>query len=256
MIRTLVGLVAALAGAAPALPVLAQDGEDVDPAWAAEMEASWLEACTEKGPETLHLWARREAGPGARVSVVPHDGRDPLLHPACLAELAVSPDGAGEVLDDGRTVLISRDAAIGSVITVSARVGDDRLTHEIRVLPPDPRPLDGRWTQVEALCPGRSLEHIPLRELEIRDGWFGATFHPLESYRDFSGDAVWAPESSTLEFRVTSQNARWEMRGGPGTAYLTPDDRLVLDGFMFGHILFGHALESDCRYVFRRMAGE
>lgn len=101
MIRTLVGLVAALAGAAPALSVLAQDGEDVDPAWAAEMEASWLEACTEKGPETLHLWARREAGPGARVSVVPHDGRDPLLHPACLAELAVSPDGAGEVLDDG-----------------------------------------------------------------------------------------------------------------------------------------------------------
>ena len=231
----------------------AQQADEVDPAWAAEVAESWLENCTLAGPDTLHLWSRQDAAPGARLVIVPHNGAEPLLHPVCLAELAVSPQNAGSVLPDGRTIVIAPHAQPGTVITVSALVGDDRLTREIRVIAPDTRSLDGRWTQVDAACAGRSLNHVPLRELEIRDGWFGATFQPFESYRDFAGDVVWTPDTMTLELVVTARNARWEMDGGPGTAYLTADDQLVLDGFMFGHTLIGRALESDCRYTFERL---
>lgn len=255
MIRNLIGLVAALAGAVPAVSAQAQTDEEIDPAWAAEVAEDWLENCTEAGPDTLHLWTWNAAGPGAAFVVVPHDDYDPLLHPICLTELAVSPAEAGSVMADGKTILVSRDAVPGTVMTVSARVGDDVLSHEVMILAPDLTPLDGQWRQVDDDCPGRgrSLNHVPLRELVIRDGRFRATFQPFESYVDFWGDAVRNPESMTLQFVVTGQNARWDMRGGPGSAHLTPEGRLVLDGFMFGHLLYRDVMQSDCRYTFERV---
>ena len=257
VIRSLIGLVAVLAGAAPALSAQAQTDEDMDPAWAAEVAESWLASCTESGPDTLHLWTPEAVGPGAEIVVVPHEDREPLLHPICLAELAVSPADAASVMADGKTLVVSRNAVPGTVMTVSARVGDDVLSREIRILAPDPRPLDGQWTQVDGVCPGRGrgLDHVPLRELVIQDGRFRATFQPFESYVDFWGDAVWTPQTMTLELVATGQNARWDMRGGPGAAYLTPEGRLVLDGFMFGHLSYLDVLESDCRYTFERLPG-
>lgn len=257
MIRRFIGLLAVLAVAAPALSAQAQTDEEIDPAWAAEVAEGWLENCTEAGPDTLHLWTWEAAGPGAAFVVVPHDDYDPRLHPVCLAELTVSPTEAGSVMADGKTVVVSRDTVPGTVMTVSARVGDDVLSQEVTILAPDPTPLDGQWTQVDGQCPGRgrSLNHVPLRELVIQDGRFRATFQPFESYVDFWGDAVWTPQTMTLELVPTGQNARWGMRGGPGAAYLTPEGRLVLDGFMFGHLSYLDVLESDCRYTFERMPG-
>ncbi len=255
MTRLLIGLLAVLAAASPAPSAQAQTDEEIDPAWAAEVAENWLELCTEAGPDTLHLWSPEAVGPGATIVVVPHEDRYPLLHPICLAELTVSPAEAGSVMADGKTVVVSREAVPGTVMTVSARVGDDVLSREVMILAPDPTPLDGHWTQVDGVCPGRgrSLNHVPLRELVIQDGRFRATFRPFESYVDFWGDALWTPETMTLELIATGQNARWDMRGGPGTAHITPEDQLVLDGFMFGHLLYLDVLESDCRYTFDRI---
>lgn len=103
--------------------------------------------------------------------------------------------GPGKLLEDGRTVLISADAASGEAVAVRGHIGEAKISGRIIVYEPAAMPLVGTWSQSAAECAGTE----PLRELIFKgDGTFSATWTPFEVYKDYWGTYTFDEGQLTL----------------------------------------------------------
>lgn len=120
------------------------------------------------------------------------------------------PEGGPASVDARTGVLrIAPDAPDGTAFPLLARVGDREVRTVVRVVDPARSPLVGTWTQTgETACGGaESAPAEPIRELQFRrDGTFGVTWMPFESYRDYWGTYTYDAASGRLRLVVQGGN--------------------------------------------------
>jgi hypothetical protein len=117
-----------------------------------------------------------------------------------------------------------------------------------------PAAFNGTWTQKSVACANGVAPANPVIELRFdADGRILVTFVPFETYHDYWGPARFDPASSKLDFEVAGANNEPANLDLSGTASLSADGVLTLDGFFLGDAK-DHAppAEGPCRYEFAR----
>ncbi|MEW5927151.1 MAG: hypothetical protein AB1941_06695 [Gemmatimonadota bacterium] len=120
------------------------------------------------------------------------------------------PEGGPAGVDERSGVLrVAPDAPDGTAFPLLARVGGREVRTVVRVVDPARSPLVGTWAQTgETPCGGaESAPAAPIRELQFRrDGTFGVTWVPFETYRDYWGTYTYDAASGRLRLTVEHGN--------------------------------------------------
>lgn len=154
-----------------------------------------------------------ELRPGAvdslRLFVSRFPGAFEPLPDGCRPEWSL-PEGGPASLDAGSgTLRVEADAPDGTSFPLLARVGGREVRTVVRVVDPARSPLVGTWAQTgETPCGGAEAAPAePIRELQFRrDGTFGVTWMPFESYRDYWGTYTHDAASGRLRLVVQGGN--------------------------------------------------
>lgn len=157
------------------------------------------------------------------------------LPTACLRDVEISPAGAATLGPRAETLTLAADATPGSLITVTARYGQETGRMELRVVGRDEVVLTGTWRQEAVKCdPGRAPGE-PIRELKFTgEGRFNVTWQPFESYVDYWGGMTFDATTGAIALAPEGGNFTPPLLDVEGTARLESPNRLVLDGVYLG----------------------
>ncbi|MCW3837572.1 hypothetical protein ACFQ1E_16120 [Sphingomonas canadensis] len=230
------GILLAAALSAPA-PLPAQ--EAADPCAAPESYAHWLAI------------ERKPSRPGGTLSITPTRGLSYVWEDepaACTGDWQVSHPKMVTVAADRRSLIISKKAKPGTVVTISYLARGQRRSAQIRIVSKDAIVLTGTRTQTAMEgCPNAQ----PVGELEFRDdGGFSVTFEPFETYRDYWGRFTFDPASGTVEMTTSGGNFVPPDLKLKGKATLDAGGRLVLSGVHLGTRNGAPPPEQGCTYIF------
>ncbi|WP_109246576.1 hypothetical protein [Massilia glaciei] len=135
----------------------------------------------------------------------------------------------------GKTGLIEFQAGTpdGTLITVAAVVGKERIRGKVRAFDARQHPLKGTWRQVaERPCEAGAVERMPYEPIQelVFDagGRFSVTQRPFEAYKDYWGEYRHVASSGAVEFSIEKGNKVPPDVRLQGTAKITGAD-LVLD---------------------------
>jgi len=214
-------------------------------------------ACARPDNAVAAVWwiGPREVRQGASVRLRPawtsHPGAFDEIPQACLKGLKSSAPDQVRVARDGRSVTVAADATPGSIVKLTARIGDEVIEGSIRVVGATEGPLAGSRTQRTVACDGGGEPTKPVGELKFTaTGAFDVTWEPFESYRDYWGTYAYDPATRRLVLTVTGGNHVPEGLDLDGEARLRDDGSLALSGMWLGQPQSGPT--RACAYTFGR----
>ena len=169
---------------------------------------------------------------------------------ALLTAWKATPEGQVTLARDGSKFSILPTATPGTDVTLSASFcGKRDITRTIRIVGRDEPVITGYWREESKQC-ARETPTSPVNEFEIRDiGEFSITYFPFESYRDFWGKYVFDAKAGTLAMSIDGGNRVPSSAKLSGKVSLTPDGKLVLDGFFLSQPESAGGL---CTYTFKK----
>lgn len=169
---------------------------------------------------------------------------------ALLTVWNATPEGQVTLARDGSKFSILPTATPGTDVTLSASFcGKRDITRTIRIVGRDEPVITGYWREESKQC-ARETPTSPVNEFEIRDiGEFSITYFPFESYRDFWGKYVFDAKAGTLAMSIDGGNRVPSSAKLSGKVSLTPDGKLVLDGFFLSQPESAGGL---CTYTFKK----
>lgn len=172
------------------------------------------------------------------------------IPPEFISNWKASPAGQVKVSTNGAKLSVLPTAKPGANVTISASFcGKREISRTIRIVGKDEPVITGLWREQSKSCTGETPRD-PVNELEIKDiGEFSITYFPFESYRDFWGKAEFDYAAGTLAMTTTGGNRVPSNAKLSGKATLTPDGKLVLDGFFLSQ---PETTGGECRYVFAK----
>lgn len=234
--------VLAVAGCAQTPPNMAIEEiiEPPDPAIAAACEAR----------PALFL-NPRIARQGATLQLVPAEPVGAFapreIRPEFLKAWTAQPAGQVSIAKDGKSMTVLDTSTPGTEVTISATYCDKPFARTIRIVGRNEIVLAGMWHQESVSCTGETPTE-PVREFDIsdRDG-FSITYAPFESYKDFWGDVAFDAKAGTLGMTIKDGNRVPSGAKLSGKASMTPEGKLVLDGFFLSQPQAGGGV---CSYVF------
>lgn len=178
-------------------------------------------------------------------------------HATC-ATWRVTGDPEATIVDGGagRATLHVGDVAPGTILTVTAQVGDRALRTPIAVTTiPDPA-LIGTYTEVARIgCDGAPLaDFTAIREMRISaDGSIQVTWVPFERYVDYWATYAADPDSHTLSFSITGGNYVPSDVDAEGVYSFDDAGELHLEDLYLGTAEDHHpAADRGCEHVFSR----
>lgn len=179
--------------------------------------------------------ARQGAQLALHASVSPGPWTATPVPNACLREVQVSPAGAATVGPQGASIRLASDVAHGTLVTVTARYGDETGRVQMRVVGRDEVVLTGTWRQDRVKCdPGREPGE-PVREMKFTDdGKFNVTYQPFESYVDYWGPMTFDAATGAIVLTPEGGNFTPPLLDVEGTARLESETRLILEGIYLG----------------------
>lgn len=169
---------------------------------------------------------------------------------ALLTGWKATPEGQVTLARDGSKFSVLATATPGTDVTLSASFcGKRDVTRTIRIAGKDEPVITGYWREESKQCNGETPQ-APVNEFEIRDiGEFSITYYPFESYRDFWGKYDFDANSSALAMRIDGGNRVPTSATLSGKASLTPEGKLVLDGFFLSQ---PESSGGHCTYTFKK----
>ncbi|MES3023239.1 MAG: hypothetical protein V4857_16865 [Pseudomonadota bacterium] len=175
-------------------------------------QAAKSAACT--GTASLMLWDRiQDVAPASQVQARVYRAHRPGyiedVPQACVDawEIDTTPHAA---VDKNGLIKIQAGAPDGTLITVTAVVGDERVSGKVRAFDASRHPLRGSWKQVGEHPCDATVERIPydpIMELVFdAGGRFSVTQRPFESYKDYWGEYSHDVASGAVTFSNTKGN--------------------------------------------------
>ena len=179
--------------------------------------------------------ARQGAQLTISASVSPAPWSATPLPTACLREVEISPAGAATLGPGAETLTLAADATPGSLITVTARYGQETGRMELRVVGRDEVVLTGTWRQERVKCDPGLEPGEPIRELKFTgDGRFNVTWQPFESYVDYWGPMTFDATTGAIVLTPEGGNFTPPLLDVEGTARLDAPNRLILENVYLG----------------------
>lgn len=167
-----------------------------------------------------------------------------------LTGWTASPAGQISLARGGGSFTVSPTATPGTDVTISASFcGQRDITRTIRIVGKDEPVITGLWREESKQCTGETPQK-PVNELEIKDiGEYSITYYPFESYRDYWGKIAFDAKAGTLAMTIDSGNSVPADAKLSGKASLTPDGKLILDGFFLSQ---PETTGGLCTYTFAK----
>lgn len=195
----------------------------------------------------------RLARQGATLQLVPAEPVGAYapreIVPEFVTGWTATPAGQVTISKDGKSMTVAETATPGAEVTVSANYCDRPFSRTIRIIGKTETVIAGMWHQESIACTGETPTE-PVREFDLSDrGEFSITYAPFESYRDFWGKADFSSAAGTLMLTTTGGNRVPSDARLSGKANLTPDGKLVLDGFFLSQPQTTGGL---CTYTFAK----
>ncbi|HEX8274322.1 MAG TPA: hypothetical protein VF615_16920 [Longimicrobiaceae bacterium] len=144
-----------------------------------------------------------------RLLVSRFPGAFESLPDGCRPAWSLPEGGPASVDARSGVIRIAPDAPDGTAFPLLARVGGREVRTTVRVVDPARSPLVGTWAQTgETPCgAAEAAPAEPIRELQFRrDGTFGVTWMPFESYQDYWGAYTHDAASGRLKLMVQGGN--------------------------------------------------
>lgn len=172
------------------------------------------------------------------------------IPPELLTGWKATPAGQVTVARDGKSMRVLPSATPGANVTISASFcGKREITRTIRIVGKDEPVLTGNWREQSKMCIGETPAD-PVNELEFKDiGEFSVTYFPFESYRDYWGAMAFDAAAGTLSLATTGGNRVPTQAKLSGKVSLTPDGKLVLEGFFLSE---PRTTGGSCTYTFAK----
>lgn len=195
----------------------------------------------------------RLARQGATLELVPAEPVGAYapreILPAFVTGWTATPAGQVTIAADGKSMTVAETATPGAEVTISAKYCDRPFSRTIRIIGKSETVIAGMWHQESIACTGETPQE-PVREFDLSDrGDFSITYAPFESYRDFWGKADFNSATGTLAMTTTGGNRVPSDAKLSGKASLTPEGKLVLDGFFLSQ---PQTTGGACTYTFAK----